>query len=87
MQRPLVLLLACSLVAALPLHLPIFFDQKPLLLSGSHHKAHPLVQHLNRMPDWAELLFTVSDDDEMVHIWLPLGRRVSTRMYHLPCAL
>lgn len=86
MLRPLIFLLACSPVAALPLHLPIFLDQKPQLLSGSHHKAHPLT-HLDRMPDSVELLFTASDDDEMVHVWLPLGKRVSTRTYNLPCAL
>jgi hypothetical protein len=86
MLRPLIFLLACSLVAALPLHLPIFLVQKPQLLSGSHHKAHPLT-HLDRMPDSVELLFTASDDDEMIHVWLPLGKRVSTRTYHLLCAL
>ena len=84
MQRPLLFLLACSLVAALPLHLPIFVDQKPLLLSGSHHAAHSPTQHLDRKPISAELLFTASDDDEMIHVWLPLGKRISTRMYPLP---
>lgn len=87
MQRPLLFLLACSLIAALPLRLPILVDQTPLLLSGSHYAAHPLTQHLDRMPISAELLFTASDDDEMIHVWLPLGKRISTRMSHLPCAL
>ncbi|KAG9634675.1 hypothetical protein KCU64_g15325, partial [Aureobasidium melanogenum] len=31
------------------------------------------------MPDSVELLFTASDDDEMIHVWLPLGKRVSTQ--------
>lgn len=87
MQRPLLFLLTCSLVAALPLHLSVFVNQEPLLSIGPMHATHPLTQHLDRMPDSVELLFTASDDDEMIHVWLPLGKRVSTRMYHIPFAL
>lgn len=68
MQRPLLFLLACSLTAALPFHLSVLVDQKPLLLLGPNHVAYPLTQHLDRIPESAELLFTTSDDDEMVHV-------------------
>lgn len=86
MQRPLLFLLACNLVAALPLHLSAFVDQKSLLLLDPNHLTYPSTRHLDRIPESAELLFIISDDDEMVHVWLPLGRRVSTRTYHLPYA-
>lgn len=87
MQRPLLLLLACGLVAALLLHLSDFVKTKPLVSVGPYHAAHLLTQHLERMPESAELLFTAGDDDEMIHIWLPLGKRIFTRMSRLPCTL
>ncbi|CAD0107056.1 unnamed protein product, partial [Aureobasidium uvarum] len=81
MRRPLLLLFICNLVAALPLHLPGFGDQKPLLSVRHHHAALPSIQVLDRIPRSAELLFTASDDDEMIHIWLPLEKRIYTRDY------
>ncbi|KAI4729963.1 hypothetical protein E4T49_02321 [Aureobasidium sp. EXF-10728] len=81
MWHPLLFLLACRLVAAFPLHLPVSITQQPLLSSGRYRAAQPSTQHLERVSRSAELLLTTSDDDEMVHIWLPLGKRVYTRDY------
>ncbi|CAD0082712.1 unnamed protein product, partial [Aureobasidium vineae] len=69
------------MVAAFPLHLPVFITQQPLLSVERYRAAQPSTQHLERVLRSAELLFTASDDDEMVHVWLPLGRRIDTRDY------
>ncbi|KEQ80939.1 hypothetical protein D6C78_02323 [Aureobasidium pullulans] len=81
MQHPFLLLLACNLASALPLHLPAFEYQRPLKSVDLPHTAQPSTKHLDRVPRSAELLFTASDDDEMVHVWLPLGKRIYTRDY------
>jgi hypothetical protein len=78
MQYPLLLLLACSLVAAFPIHLPTFFNQGTLLPIDFHHIAHSSTQHSERVTKSAELLFTTSDDDEIVRVWVPLGKRLYT---------
>lgn len=78
MQRPLLFLLACSLVSAFPLHQPSFLDPRNLLSIDLHHIAHPLKQHPKHISKSAELLFTAGDDDEIVHVWLPLGERMRT---------
>ncbi|THY51268.1 hypothetical protein D6C98_05701 [Aureobasidium pullulans] len=81
MQYPLLLLLACNLANALPLHLPAFEYQRPLKSVDLPHTAQHSTKHLDRVPRSAELLFTASDDDEIVHVWLPLGKRIYTRDY------
>ena len=78
MQRPLLFLLFCSLVAALPLHFPVFLDQALRAIDS---------QHLERIPRSAELLFTASDDDEISHVWLPIGKRLHTRTSDLSMLL
>lgn len=83
MQHSLLFLLTCSLVAALPLRLLFFVNQQSLLSSGSRYEAHPGT-HLDRMADSVELLFTASDDDEMIRVWMPIGKRVSPRMFRFP---
>lgn len=79
MQYPFLLLLACNLASALPLHLPAFQYQRPLKSVDLPHTAQHSTKHLDRVPRSAELLLTASDDDEMVHVWLPLGNRIYTR--------
>ncbi|THX99231.1 hypothetical protein D6D03_07339 [Aureobasidium pullulans] len=81
MQYPFLLLLACNLASALPLHLPAFQYQRPLKSVDLPHTAQHSTKHLDRVPRSAELLLTASDDDEMVHVWLPLGNRIYTRDY------
>ncbi|THX60927.1 hypothetical protein D6D06_00914 [Aureobasidium pullulans] len=81
MQHPFLLLLACNLASALPLHLPAFEYQRPLKSVDLPHTAQHSTKHLDRVPRSAELLFTASDDDEIVHVWLPLGKRIYTRKY------
>jgi len=78
MQRPLLFLLFCSLVAALPLHFPVFLDQALRAMDS---------QHLERIPRSAELLFTASDDDEISHVWLPLGKLLRARTSNLSMLL
>lgn len=78
MQHSLLLLLACNLVAAFPLHFPVFLDRQVPRYIDFHHVAHSSNQHLERIPRSAQLLFTTSDDDEMYRVWLPLGKRLHT---------
>jgi hypothetical protein len=78
MQRPLLFLLACTLVAALPLQFPAFLERQALQSIDFRRLAHSSNQHLERIPRSAELLFTASDDDEIFHVWLPLGKRLHT---------
>ena len=78
MQLPLLFLLACGLVAALPLRLPASLNRQGLLSIGSHLIAPPSTPYLKRVSRSAELLFTASDDDEISHVWLPLGERLHT---------
>ncbi|KAK3115269.1 hypothetical protein LTR53_005540 [Teratosphaeriaceae sp. CCFEE 6253] len=42
-------------------------------------KSHRANTHLDAAPNSVGMLFTSADNDEVVHIWLPLGRRVFTR--------
>lgn len=79
MQRPLIFLLACNLVGALPLLLPASRHQQTLIPPNIMLPKHSSTQHLERVPKSAELLFTASDDDQMIHVWLPLERRIYTR--------
>lgn len=37
--------------------------------------------HLDAAPNSVGVLFTTSDDEEVLHIWLPLGERVYTRKH------
>lgn len=87
MQCPLLFLLACSLVAAFPVHFPVFLDRQALRSIDFHHAAHLSNQRLERIPRSAELLFTASDDDEISHVWLPLGKRLHTSTSDLPMLL
>jgi hypothetical protein len=87
MQRPLLFLLACSLVSAFPLHQPAFLDTRALLSIDLHRIAHPLTQHPKHISKSAELLFTAGDDDEIVHVWLPLGKRMRTGTFGVSMVL
>jgi hypothetical protein len=83
MQCPLVLLLACSLISALPLQPPALYNRRNLLPIDLHRFAHSSTQYVERVTRSAELLFTTSDDDEIIRVWLPLGKRLYTGTYNL----
>lgn len=87
MQRPFLFLLACSLISAFPLHQSAFLDPRALLSIDLHRIAHPSTQHPKHISKSAELLFTAGDDDEIVHVWLPLGKRIRTGMSDLSMVL
>lgn len=76
MQCPLLVLLVCSLVSALPLQLPTLFNRQNLPPIDLHHSAHFSTQYVERVTRSVELLFTTSDDDEITRVWLPLGKRL-----------
>jgi hypothetical protein len=81
MRHPLLFLLASTLASPLPLCLPTFSRQQALLPVDFTKSAHPFTQHLERIQKSAELLFTASDHDHMIHVWLPLNQRIFTRKY------
>lgn len=92
MRHSLVILLVASLVNSLPLGLLASSPEQ--LLSWQHtlkmqqpfqptpdsNPKHTSGQHLEeRRPRSVEMLLTTEDDEEVVHVWLPLGERIYTR--------
>jgi hypothetical protein len=87
MQCPLLLLLVCSLISALPLQPPAVFNRQNLVPIDLHQLAHSSTQYVERVTKSAELLFTTSDDDEIIRVWLPLGKRLYTGTFDLSVPL
>ncbi|KAF1351906.1 hypothetical protein BDV97DRAFT_367724 [Delphinella strobiligena] len=92
MRHSLIILLVASLVNSLPLGLIAFSPKQ--LLSWQHtlemqqpfqptpdtNPTHTSGQDVDEgRPRSVEMLFTSEDDEEVVHIWLPLGKRMHTR--------
>ncbi|KAK4540897.1 hypothetical protein LTR36_008839 [Oleoguttula mirabilis] len=80
-------LLACSVAAPLR-HLKKHdrrSEEQQLLRDPAHYTAahKPKVQQpntrLDAAPNSVGVLFTTADDEEVSHMWLPLGKRVYTR--------
>ena len=87
MHWPLLLLLACSLISALPLQSPAGFKRQNLVPIDLHQFAHSSTQYVERVTRSVELLFTTSDDDEITRVWLPLGKRLYTGTSNLSVPL
>jgi hypothetical protein len=87
MQCPLLLLLACSLISALPLQPPALFNRRNLSPIDFRRFAHSSTQDVERVTRSVELLFTTSDDDEITRVWLPLGKRWYTGTSNLSAPL
>lgn len=92
MRHSLVILLAASLVNSLPLGLlasgpkqllswqHTLEMQQPFQPTPDSKSTHTPGQHLDeRRPRGLEMLLTTEDDEEVVHVWLPLGERIYTR--------
>nr|OQO15916.1 hypothetical protein B0A51_16361 [Rachicladosporium sp. CCFEE 5018] len=62
-----------------PAHLSGTTLQKTFIRPGAvEGTAHPL-SNFDAAPNSVGLLFTTSNEDDLTHVWLPLGRRIYTR--------
>jgi hypothetical protein len=82
------LLCAISLVAAKPIdplsatHKPqrVLREPSPDWRSTSRHPLHR-TSHFDAAPNSIGLLLTSAGEQEVMHVWLPLGKRIETRKF------
>lgn len=80
MHIPLFLTFA-TLASSLPLQLQNadLLQQQPLHPIQQLPNPYRVNQHLDPTPKSVELLFTSDAEDEISHLWLPLGTRIYPR--------
>lgn len=92
MRYSLIALVAASLANSLPIRTvaqdytqlvlrqqsPRDTAQLPLYSPAENHSSN---QHLEHGPRSVELLLTSQDEEEMIRVWLPLGKRIHLRRF------
>lgn len=82
----LIVLLVASLASSLPLRLLAFnprqlSSQQPFVPAIETPQAHISDQNLERRPRSVEMVLTSDNDEEMIRVWLPLGKRIYPRKF------